>query len=410
MTKMEKIRAPAEKRKTAPARPGRAPAGPARQVPAPIIEPPRRARFPVAATLSFLLLVFLPVTIVSWYALGLAADRYASRAAFSIRASETSPPQDLAGLIAGPAGVAAVDAQILYDFLHSQDIVRRIARRLDLADIFSATPTDPIFNLSPGQPIEDVVWHWTRMVDVGLDPSSGILTVEARAFTPIDAQRITSAIIEESAALANRLSDKARRRLVDATGREVEESEQRLRAIRLKLRRFRDGTQNVDPTQSATATLGLVSELEGELARARVQLAELAGVLSAEAPQVRTLRRRIATLETRIAEERTRLGRGAQPSEASETDPLSTVVGRYEELLVDREFAEQAYTLALAAHQQALTEARRLHRHLAIHIEPTLSERAEYPVRGLWIAIALIVCLAGWAMLHLVMANIAERR
>jgi capsular polysaccharide transport system permease protein len=78
-------------------------------------------------------------------------------------------------------------------------------------------------------------------------------------------------------------------------------------------------------------------------------------------------------------------------------------------LIVDREFAEQSYTLALATYQQAQAEARRRHRYLAPHIEPTLSDEPEYPDRPLLVASLFLLALAGWSILVLAGYNIRDR-
>ena len=140
-----------------------------------------------------------------------------------------------------------------------------------------------------------------------------------------------------------------------------------------------------------------------------IKLEQLSGILDPLAPQIRALQRRIETIDKRIAEERTRLGTGGPKAKAGDR-PLSRVVGDYEELLVDREFAEQAYTVSLANHQQALVEARRRHRHLAVHIPPTLSEEAEYPDRPVLILTVFVLFFAAWSILNLIVGNIAERR
>jgi capsular polysaccharide transport system permease protein len=58
-----------------------------------------------------------------------------------------------------------------------------------------------------------------------------------------------------------------------------------------------------------------------------------------------------------------------------------SVIGEYETLLVDLEFAQQAYVSAAAAYDSALAEARRRSRYLATHIPPTMAESAQYPRR-----------------------------
>ena len=368
------------------------------------------ARTPWLGILSFVLLVLIPVGLVAWYLFAIAQDRFAARTAFSVRSNDMTAPVEIFGAVTQLGTSSAVtDGQIIYDYINSQTMLEQVRAQLPLETMYNRHPEDWVYALGESKPVEDLLWHWRRMVDVSIDPGSGILNVEARAFLPDDAQRIASVILASSGALVNQLSEGAREDAIRHAEAELSLAEDRLREIRARLRAFRDVEQEVDPTQNAQAALGLVATLEEEQARAQVRLDSLVDVLDADAPRLRTLRREIETLTERISQERTRLGTGAE-ARSEHSRPLSEVVGEFEELVVDREFAEQAYTLALATFEQAQADARRQSRYLAVHIPPTLSEEAEYPDRPVLLASAFGLCFALWAILLLIIANVRERR
>jgi len=280
----------------------------------------------------------MAATYLTWAA----ADRYASRLAFSIRSNQTAAPLEILGAVTqlGNSSVLT-DGQVLYDFIQSQQIVETVRTRLPLEAIYNRAPQNWVFSLGEDQPIEDLVDYWNRMIDVSLDPVIGILTVEARAFTPGEARAIAAEILTASADLVNRLADTAREDAVHYAAVELAGAEARLREIRVRLREFRDFEQEVDPSQNARVAIALVAGLEEELSHARVQLDLLRGALDDKAPRIVLLDRQVAPLEARIAAERTRLGAGTGVSN-DDRRSLSQVVGEFEELVVDREFAEQS--------------------------------------------------------------------
>jgi capsular polysaccharide transport system permease protein len=114
--------------------------------------------------------------------------------------------------------------------------------------------------------------------------------------------------------------------------------------------------------------------------------------------------RRIAAITRRIEAERTALGVGGSQT------ALSDVVGTYEELLVDLEFANTAYTQALAALAAARAEARRQSRYLAPHVTPTAAESALYPRRAMLAGLLLLFLALGWSILTLVYYNMRDSR
>jgi capsular polysaccharide transport system permease protein len=312
---------------------------------------PRRRHWLIA--LSFFLAVVMPSLMATTYLTWTAADRYGSRVAFSIRSNQAAAPLEILGAVTqlGNSSVLT-DGQLLYDFIQSQQIVETVRTQLPLEAYYNRAPRDWVFSLGEDPPVEDLIDYWNRMVDVSLDPVTGIITIEARAFTPTEAQAIAAAILAASADLVNRLADTAREDAVSYAAVELAGAEQRLRSIRVRLRKFRDIEQEVDPSQNARIAIGLVAGLEEELSQARVQLELLSGALDDTAPRIVFLRRQIKSLQARIAAERTRLGSGV-PRGNDDMRSLSQVVGEFEELVVDREFAEQSYTVALATYQQA---------------------------------------------------------
>lgn len=374
------------------------------------IDPASRAQTSAWAVLSFLLIVLGPTFACLWYLETQAADRYASRAAFSIRSNDSAPALEIFGAVTKlGGGSTTTDGQILYDFIQSQQIVEQIRTSIPLEQLWNNAERDLLFTLGENQPVEELHDHWERMVDISLDSATGILALETQAFAPEDSLRIAQAILTASGNLVNQLSDGAREDAVRFAAIERDSAEAKLRDIRTRLRSFRDLEQEVDPTQNARAALSLVATLEEERARTQVRLDQFSGALDDQAPRVQSLTRRLTTLDEQIAQERTRLGRGTSGN-APSNRALSDVVGDYEELLVDREFAEQTFRLALATYEQAQTEARRQHRHLAIHVHPTLSERAGYPDKVVWLTTVGLAGFALWAVIALIIGNIRERR
>jgi capsular polysaccharide transport system permease protein len=114
--------------------------------------------------------------------------------------------------------------------------------------------------------------------------------------------------------------------------------------------------------------------------------------------------RRIAAITERIKEERATLG------VTGVAGTLPELVGRYEELAVDLEFANTAYTQALAGLAAARAEARRQSRYLAAHVEPTLAERSLYPRRAMLSGLTGLFLLLAWGVVMLVYYNVRDNR
>jgi capsular polysaccharide transport system permease protein len=356
------------------------------------------------------LLVLLPFAATTAYLYTRAADQYHSEVAFSIRSEEMgSAAAGLLGALTSIGKGTASDTDILYEYIRSQEIVQEVDAKLDLRAIWNRAGTswrtgDPVFTLGDDPSIEALHRQWLRMVEVAYDSAAGIITVTARAFAPEDARAITREILAESSALVNQLSDQSREDAVRFARDELAEAEANLRDVRQELATFRRDYNIVDPTSDVASQSGLLNALNQELAQALVERDVLLSYAADGDQRVLQANRRIEAITDRIEAERRTLG------VTGVTGTLPEVIGRYEELQVNLEFANTAYTQALAAVSAARAEARRQSRYLAPHIQPTLASVSLYPRRELIAGLTGLFLLLGWGALMLIYYNVRDNR
>jgi capsular polysaccharide transport system permease protein len=359
--------------------------------------------------LSFVLIVLVPAVGAAAYLWGRAADQYASRLAFSVRTENQSSAIELLGGITELSGSSSSDADILFSYLTSQELVSKVQVRADIRTLWSkvSIQNDPVFAYDPSGTIEDLQQHWDRKIDIVYDSGTGLIDLEVRAFDPGDALIIAEAILSECTAMINGLSKAAQQDSIQFTQEELDDAVVRLKKARRALTEFRNRTQIVDPSIDTQNQMGLLVTLQQQLADALIESDLLADTTRQNDPRITQAKRRIEVINARIASERRKLGLG---EDGDGSDAFATLVGQYEGLIVDREFAESAYTATLAAHDAALSEARRQSRYLAAHVKPTLAERAEFPQRVWMLTLITVFCFFGWATLCLVYYSLRDRR
>ncbi len=367
------------------------------------VTPPRRRRHSWIL-ISFLLAVLAPVSVTAWYLYAVAADQYASTVAFSVRKEEVASPIEMFGGVADIATNGSSDSDILYEFIRSQEMVEALEERIGLSAIYARAPDDPVFAYDPDGTIEDLLDYWSYMLRVTYDSGTELIEVRALAFAPEDARMITTAVFEESARLVEELSAIAQDDAIAFAAAEVDRAVERLKAAREAMTGFRSRTQIVDPTADLQGQMGLLSTLEQQLAEALISADLLRESTRPDDPRITQADLRISVIEARIADERRKLGRDG------DGEDYATRLAEYERLAVDREFAEQAYTAALAAYDQALAEARRKSRYLAAHIKPTLAQASEFPRKGVLLGMVAFFLLAAWAIAVLVFYSVRDRR
>lgn len=376
---------------TPPAKP--APPKPAQVNVLPAATPARPRRRHWMLLLSFVLWVIAPLCVVGWYLTAVAADQYASHVGFSVRTEEVGSAVELLGGITELSGSSSKDTDILYEYIQSQQIVRRVNERLDLASIY-ARPDDPVFGLGDDTRIEALADYWQRMVNVFYDRSSGLIEVRVLSFDPEDSFRIASVLFEESSTMINRLSAIARSDATRYAAEELAQAQERLTRARQDTTAFRNRTQIVDPSADIQGQMGLLNSLQTKLADAIIERELLIDSSSSNDPRVVQANRRIEVIRKQIAEERGQFG----GTDGDGVRDYSELLAEYEALAANQEFAEQSYRSARAAYDAATAEAQRQSRYLASYIEPTRAETAEYPRDYMILLVAGAFLFFSWAI------------
>jgi capsular polysaccharide transport system permease protein len=361
----------------------------------------------VLLMLSFVLFVVLPGGGAAWYLWERAADQYVSKVGFSVRREDNSSAIELLGGLANLSGSSSTDTDILYEFIQSQRLVLDIDETLDLRKIWSRPENDPVFSLEADASIEELVEYWGRMVRLSYGAGSGLLEVEVRAFTPEEATAIAERLFAESSEMINQLSAIAREDAIGYAREELDVALERLRVARETVTRFRNENQLINPEIDLQSQAGLLSTLQAQQAETLIEIDLLRDTSRAGDPRLEQAERRLVVIERRISAERQKLGfQGAGEDDKA----FSEIVGEYERLVVDREFAERAYVSALAAYDGALAEARRKTRYLAAYLEPTRAETAQYPERLTVLMLVVLFLFLIWSIVSLVLYSVKDRR
>lgn len=339
--------------------------------------------------LSFLLVVALPVLGTAWYLWTRAADQYASYVGFLVRSEQSNNPLDALSGLTQLAQNSGSDTDILYKFIQSQSLVEEVAKQVDLGAMWSKHPQDVIFSYDGSSHIEDLVRHWNRMVKIYYD--KGMLDLRILAYDPADAKLIADVILSESQKRLDAINAVARQDTMKYAREDLDLALDRLKEARQAVSAFRSANQIIDPSSATSEQAGIVATLQQQLAEALVGL----DMLRVNAPEgdsrIVQGELRVNSIREQIREQRSKVG-----SDQVEAVALGEIVSQFEALQVDRQFAEESYTAALAAYDSARASADRRALYLAAYVRPTLATMAEYPHRMRFLVIVVGFLLLIW--------------
>jgi capsular polysaccharide transport system permease protein len=355
---------------------------------------------------AFLVLCALPTLYCLYYLNFRAKDQYAATVAFSVRTEDVSSAIDLIGGLSALGSGSSSDSDVLYEYIKSKTLVDEVDKKFDLRNLYSEHyDLDPIFSFKPGGSIEDLVEYWPWVVKVFYDQGTGLIEVQVRAFSPIDARDIAKAIFDESSAMINELSDIAREDTIGNARDELQRALTRVKDIRKEIMRFRSENKMIDPLSELEMQAGVVNALNNQLSELLIEYDVIAVSSDLEDPRLIEIMQRISIVRERIAGERKKFVVGDDYQSS-----YSKLVSEFEGLVVQREYAENTYVAALAAYDAALTEAERQSRYLAAYIKPTLAEKSEHPDKIIITFFVMFFSMFVWASFVLVYYAVRDRR
>lgn len=360
--------------------------------------------------LSFALLVLLPLLATMSYLFLVAEDQYASTVGFTVRREDgTASSTELLGGLAKIAGSSSSsETDILYEYIQSQEIVSVIDERLGLGNLYSVHwPGDPLLALWPDPTVEDLHRYWARMTRISYDQSSKLIELRVLAFGAEDAQRIASEIVAASQNLINDLNIQARTDVMRYANEDLEAALARLKTAREALSTFRTRTRIVDPAADIQGRMGVLNNLQQQLAQALIDNDLVFATTQEGDPRREQATRRIQVIRDRISAERATFASDSDTNIAGETYPA--LIAEFESLTVDLQFAEETYRASLAAVDMARANASRQTLYLAPYITPTLPQTAEYPQRFVLSALAAVFLTLIWATGALIYYSIRDR-
>lgn len=359
--------------------------------------------------LSFVVFVLIPLIAISVYYLEYASNQYAAGFKFVVRdAKSASAGVTLgAGAAAGilTATAAPSENYLVADFLTSRDAVEGLQASMDVLSLYSSPDTDWVARFDSSQPIEKFMKYWQRMVTASYDQITGIGTAQVRAFTPEDAYRITSRLLALSEELVNKISNKPRQDAIKFAEGDLQRAEDRLKVVRKALTDFRVSEQVIDPqasivtgnVQLAQSLRATLNQLETDLKSLRDrQLGPSARIFQDLQSRITATKQQLATVEAEIGE-----NRGGNKT-------LSRVVGDFEQLELERQFAQTMVQSMMTNLEQARANALAQNVYVTAFITPSMPESPTYPRRILSIFVAAFILVLGWMFVLLIVRSMKE--
>ena len=349
--------------------------------------------------LSFLALVMAPTGGAVLYFNTMAADQYASEFRFAVRGRQSSGGADTLGMMlgAGSALASSSDSYIVVDYIHSLEMIRALENRVDLREIYSRPPNDPLHRYDGSLAAEDMREYWEWMVDAQFDMSRGIITATVWSFTPEDSLKTAEQVLALVRDLVDQLSQEARQESLAYADEQVSLAAESLRASGFAIQDFRNRENVIDPTADVVRINEQIALLERTIIELTTERDTQLATKGARSASVQQLNDRIEAARRQLA----------QVSDSID-ERLPELARVYEGLRTEQEIARETYAAALRARHEAEAVATQRQVYLSVYDPPKSAQSSLYPHRPLVVLGVFAVASLIWGIFYVIALNIRD--
>ncbi len=364
----------------------------------------RRRRSLVALSLRLLAFVALPTLIAGWYYFAVATPMYTTHSAFEIQQAQGGQSGGLGGLFQGTGLASSQDSVAVQEFLISPEAMERLDREEGFVAHFADPSIDPIQRLDADATNVEAHKLYERLVNVGYDPTEGILRMDVTAADPEVSARFSRALISYAEERVDERTQRLREDQVQGARAAFDQAEERMVAAQQRVLELQEQLGVLDPISETSGLMSQITGFEVQLAEKRLQLQQLLDNRAPNQARVAGVEGDIERLEALIAELRGELTQSAEGSES-----LAQVSGQLRMAEVDLETRTLMMQEALQMMESARMEANRQIRYLSLSVNPIPPDEPTYPRAFENTVLALLIFSGIYLMISLTVSILREQ-
>ena len=331
----------------------------------------RRRRRNIASLLGRLaMFVILPTIAASFYFYTIATPMYGTKSEFVIQQAESQGGGGLGSLFQGTGLATQTDSTTVQSYMTSREAFFRLDDEHGFTDHFSDPNIDAIQRLDADATREAAYGVFQDNVQIGYDPTEGILKMEVIAADPVKSQDFSEALIGYAEEQVDQLTQRVREDQMSGARENFELSRERRQAALAELVTIQQETEQGPVGAEQAALQQRITTLQVELDQEQLNLASFDGVRRPNESQLRATESSIASIESQITLLRSQMSGDG-----------SLIANDARLRLAEENYAFEVVNVqtAQATLSSAEIEANRQVRYLSVSVSPIAPDEPTYP-------------------------------
>lgn len=347
--------------------------------------------------------VFLPTIVAGIYYVFIASPMYATRSEFVIQQAD-SQVGGLGSLFRGTQFATSQDSITVQSYLQSRDAMLRLDQDLGFKAVFSAPSVDAVQRLDADATNEEAYRLYRRMVQIGYDPTEGIVKMEVIAPDPAMSEDFSKALLRYAEEQVDQLTQRLREDQMKGARDSFDVAEKKVVAAQSTILDLQERLGVLDPRTESSAAMTQITAFEIDLQKKKLELQQLEDNAQPNAARVAGVKGDVARLEQAIAG----LRRPLTESDDGNSS-LAQVTGKLRVAEGELETRQMMLAQAMQQLETARIEANRQVRYLSLGVSPVAPDEATYPRAFENTLLALLIFGGIYLMLSLTAAILREQ-
>jgi len=333
----------------------------------------RRRRKSLLLLTRLMFFVILPTVVAGWYFYAVATPMYATKSAFLILKAESGPSVG-GGLLSGTQFATNQDAIAVQGYLQSKDAMLRLESDEGFKTHFSQEWIDPIQRLDADASNEAAYKVYKRNIEIGYDPTEGLIRMEVVAADPEVSAQFSEALIAYAEERVDNLSARKRSNAVADAEIQLENSRNNRRDVQELLLRMQQEGNIADPEARLAGLRAQINTYEVNLQEKNLELQALLDNLRPNQARVDGAQADIRRLDNVLVSLNNEMTQ-ANSSGNSLAEKAIQIQLAQSDLVA----ANEKLQADLVALEQSRRDASSQARYLTTSVEPVASEDPSYP-------------------------------
>jgi len=355
---------------------------------------------------SKLQILFLSLFVVlNLYFLVIKSELYESKTALLVKDMSSSSANSSIGLsLLGMGASSQVqDSKVVEEYLKSFDIYKRLDEKFGLSEHYKSNKLDFIERLAQDATQEDFLEFYNSRLHVSFDEASSILHIAFSHVEPQKAKEILEFLVLEVEGQINELNRKNAQRQLAFIEQEYAKAKTKMDNSSKMLEEHQNTNLVLDPATQASATTGVISQLEATLTQKKIQYATMLGYLNEESYELKALQKEMDEIEKSIASQKKELS-------GTSKDRLNKTMFEHEKLKLQLEFDTEVYKNALLQLETTKIDVSKEAKMLSIISKPNLPDGYTYPNKPKMFITIFIVMLLMYGIFSMLNSIIKDHK